>query len=251
MSEALATIAMVGLPIAIGITWALRWGPPRSRWGLLEVLAAFGFFVGSAGLSGTALNRWLSGDWVPSEDALLPGVLGTGIASILVTAIVLRRATLPALGIRGVPTWAWGAAAAGVPLFLAVSATWAWLVELLGWGFVPQHMLSVLGDTTTMEQLVIVGYGAVVAPLVEELLFRGFLVPPLLRRGGEVSAIVAAGAIFGMVHMADPFAVVPLVVLGMGLTWLRIRAGTLWPGVVVHVVNNTIALLLSLAAAGP
>lgn len=240
---------LVGITAVAG-AWAWRWGPARRVWGLGPVFAAFALFIGAAGISGSAASVWLGGGWIPEPDALVPGVLGTAHASLLVAILVLRRGAGAELGCTTAPPrWAWGAALAGVPLFLALSASWAWVVELLGWGFEPQHLLSILADAPWSDRAVVLGYGALGAPLVEELMFRGFLLPPLQRRAGDVGAIVAGGTLFGLVHMTDPFAVVPLVALGVGLSWLRLRTGSIWPGVVVHVANNTIALVVSLTAA--
>ena len=188
---------------------------------------------------------------MPAPDDLLPGVLGTAHSSMLVCVLVLRRAAPGALGLGPGPRWAWGAALAAVPMFLALSATWAWFLEVAGWGFEPQQMLAVLSEATHTERMVVLGYGAVGAPLVEELVFRGFLLPPLERRAERSGAIVAAGAVFGLVHLSDPAAVLPLVVLGTGLAWLRVRCGSVWPGVGVHVLNNAIALGVSLNAVAP
>jgi len=241
-------LAMLLIPTLPGVAWAVRWGPPRSRWSLVEVVAAFAYFVGLAGLAGGAASLWLTGDMMPDASALVPGVLGTAHASVMVSVLVLRRARGGPLGLGGAPPWAWGAAIAAVPLFLAVSASWAWLVEALGWGFEPQHLLMALSDAPLHDRIAILGYGAVGAPLVEELLFRGFLLPPLERHAGRTSAIVAGGAAFGVVHLTDPIAVVPLVILGVGLAWLRMRSGSIWPGVAVHVTNNAIALWVGLHA---
>jgi len=42
---------------------------------------------------------------------------------------------------------------------------------------------------------------------------------------------------------------VPLILLGMGLSWLRFRSASIWPGLVIHLLNNMVALTLSLANA--
>jgi membrane protease YdiL (CAAX protease family) len=54
---------------------------------------------------------------------------------------------------------------------------------------------------------------------------------------------VLSGLLFGLAHASDPVAVMPLTVLGIGLAVLRLRSGSVVPGLAVHVVNNLIALV--------
>lgn len=86
-----------------------------------------------------------------------------------------------------------------------------------------------------------------VAPLFEELLFRGLLLQVVWQylRVAWV-AIVVSALVFGLVHMAQPQDVPPLVTLGLALGYLRVRTGSLWPGIVLHAAFNgrTIALAL-------
>jgi membrane protease YdiL (CAAX protease family) len=82
---------------------------------------------------------------------------------------------------------------------------------------------------------------AVIAPVVEELTFRG-LGFSLLRPYGEWTAIVLVGVLFGLAHglvQALPL----LVVLGSGLAYLRSRVDSVYPGMIVHGLFNAAALL--------
>lgn len=235
-----------GLAAAGALAW--RWGPPRPRWSLADVFAAFALFVGLAGLSGSAFARVWGGEWVPDTTDLVPGLAGTAMASVAVSVVILRRALPDPLGLRTAEPWAWGWAVAGIPAFLAVSAAWATFIEWAGVPFESQQLLQLLGEAGSTEQALALGYGIVGAPLVEELLFRGFLLPPLRRRMGMAATCLLAGGLFGLVHMTDPLAVAPLVVLGVALSWLRLRTGSIWPGVVVHVGNNAVAMAVGLLA---
>ena len=239
---------LFGVSILVG-AWAFAWGPPRNRWPLADVATVFLLFIGTAGLSGLAFSRITSGAWLPAGEALLAGVYGTLHAGLLVSVLVFRRGAARPLGLVAPPRWGWGAAIAGVPLFLAVSATWAMLAGQLGFDLAPQQMLAELSNVPLPERWVLMAYGTLGAPFVEELLFRGFLLPPLTRKAGQAIAIGMSGALFGLAHMSDPHAIVPLVVLGTGLGWLRLRTASIWPGVFVHAVNNAIALTASLYGA--
>ncbi|MEX1316350.1 MAG: CPBP family intramembrane glutamic endopeptidase [Synechococcaceae cyanobacterium] len=88
----------------------------------------------------------------------------------------------------------------------------------------------------------------VLAPLFEETLFRGVLLPVLGRRWGGPAGVLASALVFGLAHLSFG-ELLPLVVLGVGLGWLRLRSGRLGPCVLMHGLWNgfTFANLLLLA----
>jgi membrane protease YdiL (CAAX protease family) len=90
----------------------------------------------------------------------------------------------------------------------------------------------------------------VMAPLAEELLFRGFVFPALLPRLGLIVAALVSGAIFGGIHITnyigDPTnlaaaSVVTLVTLGTVFALLFWKTGSLLPCIALHAINNSIA----------
>jgi membrane protease YdiL (CAAX protease family) len=85
----------------------------------------------------------------------------------------------------------------------------------------------------------------IVAPIVEELTFRG-LGYSLLARYGRWTAIVLAGIAFALAHglvQAFPF----LAALGMGLAYLRSRVDSVYPGMIVHGLFNAVALTVAVS----
>ena len=83
----------------------------------------------------------------------------------------------------------------------------------------------------------------IMAPLVEELLFRGAIQGYMLRKGIKpLHAILIASAIFGIVHM-NPIQVPFAFAIGMIFGWLYYRTGSVVPGIVGHFINNSIACL--------
>jgi hypothetical protein len=86
---------------------------------------------------------------------------------------------------------------------------------------------------------------AVIAPIVEELTFRG-LGYSLLVRFGRWPAIVLVGLSFALAHglvEAFPF----LAAFGAGLAYLRSRVDSVYPGMIVHGAFNAIALTVAVA----
>jgi CAAX protease family protein len=81
------------------------------------------------------------------------------------------------------------------------------------------------------------------APIAEELFFRGFVFAGLRTRWSLWPAAITSGLIFGLVHAPTGITtVVPLAALGFALCWLYDRTGSLWPCVIAHMINNGLAL---------
>jgi len=83
----------------------------------------------------------------------------------------------------------------------------------------------------------------IMAPLVEELLFRGAIQGHLLRIGIKpLYAIFISSAIFGIIHM-NPAQIPFAFAIGLIFGWLYYRTGSVVPGIIGHFINNTIACI--------
>ena len=105
-------------------------------------------------------------------------------------------------------------------------------------------LVKVLQDDPPVRLVILILVTAcLLAPLVEELFFRGYLFSVLASRLGPVAAMFATGTLFGLAH----FAVVPpkilpvLALLGVALGWLRHQTGSVVPGIAVHAFVNSLA----------
>jgi membrane protease YdiL (CAAX protease family) len=87
---------------------------------------------------------------------------------------------------------------------------------------------------------------AVVAPVVEELTYRG-LGFTLLERFGQTAAIVTVGVLFGLAH-GLLIALPVLTAFGIGLAVLRAQTQSVVPGILLHAVFNATALIFSVAS---
>ncbi len=89
----------------------------------------------------------------------------------------------------------------------------------------------------------------VVAPIAEELFFRGLLLQTLCRytRRAWVS-IVLSGLAFGAVHLGQPQAVVPLATMGIILGYLRVRHRSIELCIVVHALFNAQSMVAAFLA---
>ena len=83
----------------------------------------------------------------------------------------------------------------------------------------------------------------IVAPLCEEVFFRGFVFAGLCRGMPVGWAIVLSALLFATTH-ADPGSFVVLFAIGLALAFLRWRTHSLWPGIALHALNNGAAAIL-------
>ena len=84
---------------------------------------------------------------------------------------------------------------------------------------------------------------ALLAPVLEELLFRGAIQGQLQAAGQKPwTAIIVSSLIFGVVHM-NPAQIPFAFLLGMLFGWLYYRTGSLLPGIIGHVLNNSVAAI--------
>lgn len=106
--------------------------------------------------------------------------------------------------------------------------------------------LLVLPMTSVADALLNLGFFLVVvvlAPVVEELLFRGFLINRWGRRWGLPTGIVLSSAVFAVLHAHW----VGLFVFGLVMALLYVATGSLWAPILAHVLNNATAFGLALA----
>jgi uncharacterized protein len=98
-------------------------------------------------------------------------------------------------------------------------------------------------------------FGVIVAPFVEELLFRGFLYPALARRIGVSASVIFTAAAFAVIHQGQlAHAWVPLLwlfVVGIVLTVVRARTKSVATSVLIHLAYNaTIFALVFIGTQG-
>lgn len=137
--------------------------------------------------------------------------------------------------------------ALAVVIGLAAPLLGGWLTQWLAHGQSVTQNIQQLGANTPMAWrialvLVVVGLG----PVVEELLFRGALLSALWQRWRTGWAVALSSLTFALVHLPGLqwqwFALPDLLLLALALAWLRLRSGSIWPGVLAHGVNNLLAV---------
>jgi membrane protease YdiL (CAAX protease family) len=102
-------------------------------------------------------------------------------------------------------------------------------------------------DRSTIAMLAAAFLVSVVAPISEEFFFRGFFFAALRNWKGMWPAAIITGLVFGAIHIgsADVALLLPLAFFGFALCLLRERTGSLWPCIVLHCANNSLAFGVS------
>jgi membrane protease YdiL (CAAX protease family) len=89
------------------------------------------------------------------------------------------------------------------------------------------------------------------APLMEEVFFRGFIFGGLRDRWGWVFAAVVSGLLFGVAHIGNPgslLVVAPIAGVGALFAWGYNWSGSLVGPIIAHLLFNTMSILAGLAA---
>ena len=100
----------------------------------------------------------------------------------------------------------------------------------------------VLGSRDPLALALLAFTAVVLAPLFEEVIFRGALLPVLARRFGPLAGVLWSGLLFGMAHISIG-ELAPLTVLGVGLGVVRMSSGRLLPSVLMHGTWNAVTFL--------
>lgn len=184
-------------------------------------------------------------------EELPPGVLigltfaqdvGFILAPLLLATWLATRPTAADFGLRK-PNRVWlaiGLLFAVYVGFIVLSGIW---VEALG---IDQEdtLPDELGvEDSTVNLVLVLILVTVMAPVAEELLFRGYMYRALRNWRGVWPAAIISGIVFGGIHVgSSPIGfVVPLAILGVGLALLYHWTGSLYLPVALHALNNSIA----------
>ncbi|MBU2495309.1 MAG: type II CAAX endopeptidase family protein [Candidatus Omnitrophota bacterium] len=147
----------------------------------------------------------------------------------------------------GLNTWRREYLSGGLWAYLSILPVLALVGALLGLfrkTLLPeQEIYNLLMGLTSMPIsllfLIIVG---LVAPLLEEIIFRGFLFGTLRNSFGPRRSMVYSSLLFAALHQSL-VAFLPIFFLAMVLSYLYEKTGSLWPSIILHMVNNTVATL--------
>lgn len=180
----------------------------------------------------------------------------TALGSLILYAIVLALTLAIASSVRGsviglVRPRAWGVALGlGLAGLVAIMLV-AGILQAAGLdagkeqGLVPDAWDASRAAPFIANFAVVAG----VAPVVEELLFRGLGFAVVQQLAGVSWAIVVTGVAFGLSHgLVEALPILAL--FGVVLAWLRARTGSVYPPMVLHAVFNAAALIAGVSGVG-
>lgn len=127
----------------------------------------------------------------------------------------------------------------GVFLFVGIGLLGNVLMHLLGIPAPQSFAVAVKGVDYKWEFALLTVLGGVVAPIKEEMLFRGLMYPPLRQALGKGKGMLLTGLIFATLHF-DIVRFLPLFIGGVVLAWLYQRSASIWPAIVAHGTWNTL-----------
>ena len=197
------------------------------------------------------------GDSLSPSVLVISQALWSAVALLYLYTVVRLRSAEPfwrTIGWRGLPGES-DARGAVAMRFAGGGAVLALVVSVLGRfsGENGELPIEKLFDSR-LSVVMLMGLGILVAPLVEETIFRGFLYPLLARQFGVPVGIVVTGLVFGLMHAAQLWGgwmqIALLIGVGMVLTWVRARTGTVAASYFVHLGYNSLLFLGFVIATG-
>jgi hypothetical protein len=227
------------------------------RWNFEAVIFLAGGILFSWSL--TTLLSLVLGPLLQAQDPTAPGfhqfVLSTlgfhAVALVLMNQFLKLHATgwREFLGLAG-PRWRRALVVgviAGVlilPVALGLNKSAAWLLEQVQMTPIEQRTVRILKVSVGVGQRICFAAGAIVlAPLVEEMLFRGVLYPALKQRVRPALAATFTALLFAAIHF-NVMTFVPLTFIGLALVWVYERTDNLLAPIVAHAFFNATNFLI-------
>ena len=221
-------------------------------WTVVDFLLVWlGGFLGTAVFFAIGL-LFENSDWI-----VVLALAGQYIGSLAVLWLLRRRKNQPSLGFSIEPrdTFYIGL---GVALQVGLALLLVPLAErLFPDGRPPQQVADALADldASMLLKISLIVAAVLLAPVTEELIFRGVLLRAIEPRGRAL-AIGVSAAVFSAVHVLglDPerflasatVVLPPIFVLGILLAWVTLRTGRLGPAIFIHSGWNLLAALILL-----
>lgn len=149
------------------------------------------------------------------------------------------------LGLRGWPTWTdIGLAPAGFIIYLILAAILVWIFSLFPWFDAAQEQEIVFNSYLFgFDRIVAFITLVVVAPIAEEIIFRGWLYGKMRTKLPMAVSIFLVSVLFGMIHMQWNVGV-NVFAMSVVLCGLREVTGTIYAGILLHMLKNGVAFYL-------
>ncbi len=123
---------------------------------------------------------------------------------------------------------------------LGLNALWAWVMETFNLPGQPD-LVPLFGEGVSGFIVAFV-VAAIVAPIAEEVFFRGFLYAGMRDRWGLTAGLIVSSLLFGVIHLT-PGVILPIVLMGLIFALLYEKTNSLWPAIILHGLINALAVI--------
>lgn len=179
--------------------------------------------------------------WARVLTAALTLVIATGSAYVM----KLGRVSLQTLGLSRLPSWGdIGLAMAGTVVYIALATALLYLARLLP--FFDASESQELGSTMLFGVDRLLAFLALVVfvPFIEEVIFRGLLYGKLRQENMPFWPVaLTVSVLFGVAH-GQPNVAIDVFCMSMVACYLRNITGSIWAGVLLHMIKNAVAFML-------
>lgn len=214
---------------------------PPSNWGPSGALLGALLAIVASLILGIPAVAFTDGEGDLTTTGNVVAQVGTVLGLLLVPLLIARSRgarslgeALSRLGVRRFRPSAFLWMAAAVFAYLLFAILYSTLI------FEPEQEDIADGFGPIPVQILLIVFGAGIA---EELCFRGMLFGGLRERLPRIPAALAAGTVFGLLHAFTGIsAVPPLIALGFIFCLLYEKTGSIVPGILLHMLNNSVAL---------
>lgn len=110
-------------------------------------------------------------------------------------------------------------------------------------GFAVQESHIPLFGSSALDIAVAVLVLVIIAPVIEEILFRGFLLKAFLTKFQPWLASLLTAGFFAVIHFEFQ-SIAVILFLAFVLNWMYMRSGSIIPGIVFHMINNALAFAM-------
>nr|TFG54099.1 MAG: CPBP family intramembrane metalloprotease [Hyphomicrobiales bacterium] len=251
---------------AYGLQQELRPKPPRwGAWSTLLWMSLIGVVYILAQLISVPLflfwweaaypNQPLDLAELATNGPLLGVVtLASNFAAIGVVALAVSLSRLSFEHYLALRRPSWRILAVGLGLTVVLLFTADFITVLSGRNVIPEFMTGIFETSRDASTgfFILLGVTLIVlAPLGEEIVFRGFFYHGLNSSFGPVPAILITAASWAVLHAQyEPFFMAQVFAYGIFLGWMRWRTGSLVLVMILHALINALALNQAVAAYG-
>ena len=169
------------------------------------------------------------------------------ILCILIPAKISKklRTTREELGLTGLPTWTdLGLAPIGFIVYLIGAAIFTAIFSIFPWFVLDQAQDTGFSNLFSAPDRIVAFISlAIIAPIAEEIIFRGWLYGKLRAKLSMPTAMLLVSILFGVLHGQWNVGV-NVFAMSLVLCGLREITGTIWSGIILHIIKNAIAFYL-------